>query len=170
MNWEGFKAHLAAATGKKVSLIEYYNSTDDIAAVQAGKIHVVAMHAADVPYAVNNAGYVPIAVLGTEAQANGNHLAVVVRSDSLIKSLADLRNHKLTCTRPDSITGYRAAIVVLATGSRTASRRGLSSAFLARAEALIVGLIEGNFEVAASRTTNCKACSRTAKSSRPTIA
>ncbi len=149
VNWQGFKDHLAAATGKEVSLAEYYNSTDDIAAVQAGKIHVVAMHSADVPYAVNNTGYVPIAVLGTEAKANGNHLAIVVRPDSLIKSLADVRSHKLTCTRPDSITGYRAAIVVLAQDAGLRPDVDYRVHFSHGQKRSIVGLIEGNFEVAA---------------------
>ena len=69
VDWDGFQNHLAEATGKKVVRREYRNSVDDVAAVKAGTIHVVALHAADTPYIVNNAGFVPVAVLGTEAGA-----------------------------------------------------------------------------------------------------
>ena len=61
------KPSLAQATGKKIVLQEYQNSADDVAAVKAGTIQLVALHAADAPYIVNNAGFIPIAVLGSEA-------------------------------------------------------------------------------------------------------
>ena len=67
VDWDAFQTFLVQATGKSIVLQEYLNSADDVASVKAGGIHIVALHAADTPYVVNNAGFIPIAVLGTEA-------------------------------------------------------------------------------------------------------
>ena len=66
VDWDALQARLAEATGKKIVGQEYLNSADDVAALKAGTIHIVALHAADAPYVVNNAGFVPVAVLGSE--------------------------------------------------------------------------------------------------------
>ncbi len=113
VDWEGLQSHLAKATGRRIVVQEYLNTADDVAAVKSSKVHVVALHAADTPHLVNYAGFIPFAVLGTEAGANGNRLDLVVPAKSQVHSLVDLRGHTLTCTRPNSITGYRAAIAVL---------------------------------------------------------
>lgn len=100
VNWQALQNELAEATGLKVVTQEFWNGADDVEAVKAGKVQLVALHAADTPYLVNNAGFIPIAVLGTEAGAHGNQLDIAVPAGSKIQSLADLRGHKLTCTAP----------------------------------------------------------------------
>ena len=62
VDWDALQKFLAQATGKNIVLQEYLNSADDVAAVKAGSIQIVALHAADAPYVVNNAGFIPIAV------------------------------------------------------------------------------------------------------------
>ena len=58
IDWESFEEHLSEATGKVVSTQPYLNSANEIDAVKNGKIHMVVLHAADLPYLVNNAGFV----------------------------------------------------------------------------------------------------------------
>ena len=106
VDWGDFQGFLSKATGKKVVVQEYQNSADDVAAIKHGKTHVVALHAANAPYVVNNAGFIPIAVLADESAAHGNRLDLAVRTSSDIKALADIKGHTLTCSAPDSITGY----------------------------------------------------------------
>ena len=149
VNWQDFQAHLAAATGKRVVCEEYLNSADEIAAVKSGATQIVALHAADTPYIVNNAGFIPFAVLGTEAGAHGNRLDIAVRTNSKILKLADLRGHKLTCTRPDSITGYRAAIAVLAQEAGLRPDVDYFTLFSHGQKRSVMGLVGGDFEVAA---------------------
>ena len=50
---------------------------------------------------------------GDESGASGNHLDIIVPANSAITQLSELRGHSLVCTVPSSITGYRAAIVML---------------------------------------------------------
>jgi phosphonate transport system substrate-binding protein len=113
VDWDEFQRFLAQATAKKVVLREYQNTADDVAAMKNSDIEVVALHAADTPYVVNHAGFIPVAVLGNDVAAHGNRLDLAVRPNSNVKSLADIKGHTLICTAPDSITGYRAAVAVL---------------------------------------------------------
>ncbi len=149
VDWEGLQAELAKTTGKKIVAQEYLNSAEDVAAIKAGKIQIVAVHAADAPYLVNFAGLIPFGVLGTEAGASGNRLDIAVAPNSKIKTLADLRGHTLTCTRPDSITGYRAAIAVLSqeAGMRPFVDYSLNWSY-SQTES-ILGVIGGSFTAAA---------------------
>jgi phosphonate transport system substrate-binding protein len=113
VDWKKFCADLAKITGKKVTSRPYQNSVADVAAVRAGKIQIVALHAADTPYLVNTAGFIPVGVLGGAAGPTGNKLDIAVPADSPIHTLTDLKGHTLTCTVPGSITGYRAAVAML---------------------------------------------------------
>jgi phosphonate transport system substrate-binding protein len=113
VSWLQWEARLAKAIGKKVVDQVYRNSADQIADAASGKVTLLALHAADTPFLVNNYGFEPLAVLGNESGINGNRLDIIVSAGSGIASPADLKGHSLVCTVPSSITGYRAAIAVL---------------------------------------------------------
>jgi phosphonate transport system substrate-binding protein len=114
VDWTKFEAHLSEVTGRKVVDMVFDNGPAQLAQIAAGKLTVVALHAADAPFLVNNYGFQPAAVLGDEASgANGNHLDLLVPPNSPINSPADLRGHNLVCSVPSSITGYRAAVALL---------------------------------------------------------
>jgi len=87
--------------------------------------------------------------LGTESGANGNHLVIAAGPRNKIRTLSDLRGHKLTCTRPDSITGYRAAIAVLSQEAGMRPDVDYSINFSHGQKRSLGGLLAGNFEVAA---------------------
>jgi phosphonate transport system substrate-binding protein len=112
--WVQFEAHLAEVTGRKVVDEVYDNGPEAMDKLKDGRVTIVALHAADAPFIVNNYGFQPAAVLGDEVGASGNHLDIIVPQGSEIASPADLRAQSLVCTVPTSITGYRAAIVLLA--------------------------------------------------------
>jgi len=113
IDWKRFETRLAAATGKKVADQSFSDSADQLAKISKNQITVLALHAADTPFLVNNFGFEPVAVLGADGGASGNHLDIIVRSDSPIASPSDLRTHAMVCTVPASITGYRAAVALL---------------------------------------------------------
>jgi len=112
-SWEEWEARLAQVTGKKVVDQTYTNSVEHITAAAAGKVVLLALHAADTPFLVNNYGFQPLAVLGNQSGVNGNRLDLIVPADSPITKPADIRGHRLVCTVPSSITGYRAAVALL---------------------------------------------------------
>ena len=114
-SWQEWEAGLSKITGKKVVDQTYNNSADQIAAAASGKVTLLALHAADAPFLVNNYGFEPLAVLGDQSGINGNRLDLIVPADSSIAKPADLKGHRcqLICTVPSSITGYRAGIAFL---------------------------------------------------------
>ena len=149
VNWDDFKQQLARITGKTVETRVYTNAPSDVLAVKEGKIHIVALHAADTPYLVNNAGFIPVAVLGSAEGAIGNHLDLAVAPQSRIKSLADLKGHTLTTTSTASITGHRAAVAVLlqSAGLRPDIDYLISYSFSQTRS--ILGIANGDFEAVA---------------------
>lgn len=149
VNWDALQAQLCQVTGKKVVHRPYLNSADEVAAIKAGEIHVVAAHAADTPYLVNNAGFVPVAVLGSAAGASGNHLVIAVGAKSPIRRLVDMRGRELTFTHPNSITGYRAAVAVLSDDAGLLPGVDYRFHFSHGQKRSIRSLIEGKSEVVA---------------------
>ena len=137
-------------TGRKVETRVYQNTPDEVAAVKDGKMHVVALHAADTPYLVNNAGFIPVAVVGTDGgAAKGNRLDLAVRAGSSIHNLADVKGHTLTCSTPVSITGHRAAVALLLQEASLRPDVDYSINFSLGQKRSVQGLADGEFEVAA---------------------
>lgn len=149
VDWKGLASYLEQATGKQVTCQEYANSSEEIAEIKAGETHIVALHAADTPYIVNYAGFVPVAVLGSDAGPNGNHLNLAVYAKNRAKTLSDLRGTEVICTRPDSITGYRAAIAVLMHETGMRPDVDYNIRYSHGQTRSIMGLVKGEFQVAA---------------------
>jgi phosphonate transport system substrate-binding protein len=149
VDWKAFCTSLEKITGKKVVSQAYENSVADVAAVKAGKIQIVALHAADTPYLVNTAGFIPVAVLGGKAGPTGNRLDIAVPNSSSIRTLADLKGHTLTCTIPSSITGYRAAVALLSWEADLRPNVDYLVNFSLGQKKSIKGLVKNQFEAAA---------------------
>jgi phosphonate transport system substrate-binding protein len=114
ISWSAFESHLAKVTGKKVQDVVWTNSGDQIQSLNQGAITIVALHAADAPFLVNNYGFEPAAVLADQGGVTGHKMDLIVPATSTITSPGDLKGHTLVCTVPSSIVGYRAALVLLA--------------------------------------------------------
>lgn len=149
VDWDAFEKYLGQVTGKKVEARKFHDTVEDIASVADGTIDVVALHAADTPFLVNNAGFIPLAVLAGESGANGNHLDIAVPAKSSITSLNDLRGHTLTCATPLSITGYRAAVAVLQQLAGMRPEVDYYISFSLSQKRSVMGVAEGEFEAAA---------------------
>jgi phosphonate transport system substrate-binding protein len=149
VDWTALAAEISKATGKKVVAQPYENTIQDVANVKAGKIQIVALHAADTPYLVNTAGFIPIGVLGGKSGPTGNKLDIAVPVDSPLHTLADLRNHTLTCTVPSSITGYRAAVALLMEEEGLRPNVDYLINFSLGQKKSIKGLLKKQFEAAA---------------------
>ena len=148
--WQAFEKHLSDATGKPVKEIKYDNSAAQIDQIKKGEIILIALHAADAPFLVNNAGYQPVAVLGDEANAiSGNRLDLIVPAGSAIQSTGDLRNHTLVCAVPSSITGYRAAVSLLMQNSSLRPNVDFIITFSLKQKLSIQGVTQNKFEAAA---------------------
>jgi phosphonate transport system substrate-binding protein len=149
VSWPQFEAHLSAVTGRKVTDMTFDNSPEQLAMIKQGQITLVSMHPADAPFLVNNFGYQPVAVLGDQNAASGNHLDIMVPAKSTITTLDELRDHTLTCTAPSSITGYRAAIALLMELNGLRPNVDYFINWSLKQKDSIQGIVSGQYEAAA---------------------
>ena len=149
VDWGPFVDHLSKATGKPVELMTVENGPAAIDKIKAGQITLIALHAADVPFLVNNAGYQPVGVVANDAGATGNRMDLIVRSGSSLKGPADLKGKTLTCTGPLSIVGYRAAIALFLQNQGLRPNVDYFICWSLGQSASIKGVAEGTYEAAA---------------------
>ena len=111
--WQPVLDALKMSTGISAKFLRIENSKDQLAALRNGTLHVTAFSSGAVPTAVNSCGFTPFCTFGREDGSSGYYMQFIVRADSDVKDLADLRQRKIVFTRPRSNSGYKAAMVLL---------------------------------------------------------
>ena len=66
--WDGFLRHLEKVTGKKVVFFPVQSNAAEIEAMRSGRLHIAGVSTGPTPIAVNCAGYVPFAIMGTQGR------------------------------------------------------------------------------------------------------
>ena len=100
-----FQKYLEKATGKRVIYYTVQSNAAEVEAMRSGRLHIAGFSTGPTGFAVNLAGYVPIAVKGYEDSFQGYNLIVVTKKDSDIKSLADLKGKRVAHTSASSNSG-----------------------------------------------------------------
>ncbi len=100
-----FQKYLSEATGKKVIYYTVQSNAAEVEAMRSGRLHIAGFSTGPTGFAVNLAGYVPIAVKGYEEGFQGYNLIVVTKKDSDIKSLDDLKGKRVAHTSASSNSG-----------------------------------------------------------------
>lgn len=100
-----FQAYLKQATGKDVIYYTVQSNAAEVEAMRSGRLHIAGFSTGPTGFAVNLAGYVPIAVKGYAEGFQGYNLIVVVKKDSPIQSMADLKGKKVAHTSASSNSG-----------------------------------------------------------------
>ena len=103
--FDDFMAHMKKVTGKNVMYYTVHSNSAQVEAMRSGRLHVAGFSTGPTGYAVNLAGYVPIAVKGDADAFQGYNLIVVVKKDSPIQTLADLKGKKVAHTSASSNSG-----------------------------------------------------------------
>lgn len=100
-----FQAYLKKATGKDVVYYTVQSNSAEVEAMRSGRLHIAGFSTGPTGFAVNLAGYVPIAVKGFADSFQGYNLIVVVKKDSPIQTMADLKGKKVAHTSASSNSG-----------------------------------------------------------------
>lgn len=100
-----FQKYLHEKTGKKVIYYTVQSNAAEVEAMRSGRLHIAGFSTGPTGFAVNLAGYVPIAVKGYEDGFQGYNLIVVVKKDSDIKTLDDLKGKRVAHTSASSNSG-----------------------------------------------------------------
>jgi len=117
--WQAATDAIADQTDLPVTYLHLEDSKEQLAALRGGQLHVTAFSSGTVPVAVNTAGFVPLCTIGTAADddnargAFGYKMQFIVKADSPLKKLDDLRGKKIAFVRPRSNSGCKAAMIHL---------------------------------------------------------
>lgn len=103
--FQEFQQYLSEATGKKVIYYTVHSNAAEVEAIRSGRLHIAGFSTGPTGYAVNLGGYVPIAVKGTADAFQGYNLITIVRKDSPIKTMADLKGKLVAHTSASSNSG-----------------------------------------------------------------
>jgi len=111
--WQAAMDAIGQKIGASVRYLRLEDSKNQLEALRNGQLHVTAFGSGTVPVAVNSAGFVPICTTGDAAGGFGYTMNFIVKADSPIKTLDDLRGKQIAFTRPRSNSGCKAALILL---------------------------------------------------------
>lgn len=101
-----FLAHLAKVTGKRIRWFPAESYAAQVEAMRSGRLHIAGIASGPTPYAVNLAGFVPLAGMEHKGDHSvGYTLRLITQRDSSIKSVADLKGKRVAHVSPSSNSG-----------------------------------------------------------------
>ena len=151
--WKEFLDYLSKATGKRVRFYPVQSNAAQIEAMRAGRLHVAGFNTGSVPYAVNVAGFVPLAMMASREGRFGYEMLIIVRKDSPLKSPADLKGHKLAFTSPTSNSGCKAPAWILKETFGLEEGRDYRTVYSGKHDNSILGVYNRDYEAAAVAST-----------------
>ena len=131
----GFVEHLEKKTGKKVRWSSVASSADQIKAMRAGETHLAAVSPGPTVYAVNLAGYVPLAVMCTDDGTFDNSIQLVTAKNSAIDG-------------PAGLDGRTLARVSALANSGGLQANGVRTVFTDSESKAIAGAADGSYDAA----------------------
>lgn len=106
--WEPFIEHLEEVTGKDVQFFAVQSNSAEVEAMRSGRLHIAGYSTGPTPFAVNLAGAVPFAIMGSDDGRFGYTLQVYTQADSDIQEMPDLAGKRIAHTSPTSNSGNQA--------------------------------------------------------------
>lgn len=106
--WQPFIEHLENVTGRDVRFFAVQSNSAQVEAMRSGRLHVAGFSTGPTPFAVNLAGAVPFALMGSDAGQFGYKLQVYTQKDSDIKTMPDLKGKRVAHTSQTSNSGNQA--------------------------------------------------------------
>jgi phosphonate transport system substrate-binding protein len=147
--WDGFLRHLEKVTGKKVVFFPVQSNAAEIEAMRSGRLHIAGVSTGPTPIAVNCAGYVPFAIMGTEGGTFGYEMEIIVAADSPIKTPADLKGKKVAFTAPTSNSGFKAPSAILKADFNLIAERDFTPVFSGKHDNSVLGVAHKDYDAAA---------------------
>jgi phosphonate transport system substrate-binding protein len=100
-----FMEHLSKLTGKRVRWYPAESYAAQIEAMRSGRLHIAGVATGPTPYAVNLAGFEPVAAMQRADGSMGYKLQLITHKDSAIKTVADLKGKRVAHVTPSSNSG-----------------------------------------------------------------
>ncbi|HEU5274341.1 MAG TPA: phosphate/phosphite/phosphonate ABC transporter substrate-binding protein [Xanthobacteraceae bacterium] len=147
--WDGFVKYMEKVTGKKVLFFPVQSNAAEIEAMRSGRLHVAGFNTGSNPIAVNCAGLVPFAIMGSQKGEFGYEMELIVPADSPIKTPADLKGKKLAFTAPTSNSGYKAPLAILKSDFNLEPERDFTPVFSGKHDNSVIGVANKDYDAAA---------------------
>jgi phosphonate transport system substrate-binding protein len=147
--WDGFIKHAEKVTGKKVVFFPVQSNAAEIEAMRSGRLHIAGVSTGPTPIAVNCAGFVPFAIMGTQAGTFGYEMEIIVPADSPIKTPADLKGKKVAFTAPTSNSGFKAPSAILESDFNLKAERDFTPVFSGKHDNSVLGVANKDYDAAA---------------------
>ena len=147
--WDGFIKHAEKVTGKKVVFFPVQSNAAEIEAMRSGRLHIAGVSTGPTPIAVNCAGYVPFAIMGTQGGTFGYEMEIIVPADSPIKTPADLKGKKVAFTAPTSNSGFKAPSAILESEFNLKAERDFTPVFSGKHDNSVLGVANKDYDAAA---------------------
>ncbi len=147
--WDGFLRHLEKVTGKKVVFYPVQSNAAEIEAMRSGRLHIAGVSTGPTPIAVNCAGYVPFAIMGTQNGTFGYEMEIIVPAVSAIKTPADLKGKKVAFTSPTSNSGFKAPSAILKAEFGLEAKRDFEPVFSGKHDNSVLGVANKDYDAAA---------------------
>jgi phosphonate transport system substrate-binding protein len=103
--FDGFLAHLAKVTDKRIRWFPAESYAAQLEAMRSGRLHIAGVATGPTAYAVNLAGFVPLVAMQRPDGSTGYTLALITHKDSAIRQLADLKGKRVAHVAPSSNSG-----------------------------------------------------------------
>ncbi|MCS6891587.1 MAG: phosphate/phosphite/phosphonate ABC transporter substrate-binding protein [Rhodovarius sp.] len=147
--FEGFLQHLSRVTGKRTQFFAVQSNAAQIEAMRAGRLHIAGFNTGGTPLAVNCAGFVPFAVMASRNGEFGYEMEIIVRADSPIQRMEDLRGRTLAFTSQTSNSGFRVPSALLRDQFNMLPDRDFRAAFSGSHQNSIIGVANRDYDAAA---------------------
>jgi len=142
-----FQKYLEEATGKKVIYYTVQSNAAEVEAMRSGRLHIAGFSTGPTGFAVNLAGYVPIAVKGYEDSFQGYNLIVVTKKDSDIKALEDIKGKRIAHTSASSNSGNLAPRAIFPQHGITPDK-DYTVVYSGKHDQSILGVAHGDYDAA----------------------
>ncbi|MGL4514027.1 MAG: phosphate/phosphite/phosphonate ABC transporter substrate-binding protein [Lacipirellulaceae bacterium] len=146
--WADVVKALGEATGLPAEYRAFESTNDELAAMARGELHVAGVNTGAAPAAVANAGFVPVCTLGSADGTWGYTMKMIVPAKGGVDSLDKLKGKEVAFTRPDSNSGFKAALILLMTEHELLPERDYRWSFTYDHDASIKEVVAGEIDAA----------------------
>ncbi len=146
--WAPLVAHLGKCIGRPVRFFQVQSSAAVVEAFRSGRIQFSLLATGDTPFAVNVAGAVPYAGIGSAKALLGYRVVVVVRRDSSFNRLPDLKGRRVAHTAPSSNSGNMAPRALFP-AEGLAPDRDYKVIYSGKHDNSVIGVLRGDYDAAA---------------------
>ncbi|MEM8865733.1 MAG: PhnD/SsuA/transferrin family substrate-binding protein, partial [Planctomycetota bacterium] len=147
-DWQDVMDALGEKLNVAVEYRPYETTSDQLADLASGKLHVAGFNTGAVPVAVKSSGFVPVCTFGREDGEFGYKMLIIAPAGSAIDGPSDLQDKQVTFVRPDSNSGCKAALVLLMNKYQLLPESGYGWSFSLGHDASILGVAAGEIEAA----------------------